>query len=210
MQTNSIASRAIAFAAAALLVAGALVLVDSQSAEATYSAQVFANYSNCLVGCDSAQTTCNGGCCGFLFCRKGCLSGCQSQETTCQGGCSDSAFGTSSDGAFFDDATVSRNGRTIRLGGPLECPEDVTADIGVTLTQAGNAAVATGQVRVVCAAGEGSFSVDAHAIGAPTFQALGSVHACGTARIQAANHSLDAFQWCRDITIVPEGVELQD
>jgi hypothetical protein len=194
------------------LISSGLVLVDSTAAHATFSAAVFASYSNCLVGCDAKQTTCNQGCCilGGRLCGGGCLNTCQAAETTCGLACSDSAFGTSSDGAFFNEATVSRNGRTISLGGPLECPEDTTADIDVTLTQGTNGALATGQVHVVCPEGEGSFSVDAHANGAPIFQALGKVHACGTARIQAANHRLDAFQWCRDITILPEGVELED
>jgi hypothetical protein len=212
MQTTSFSSlpRTVLSAGAVLLVAIGFILLDAKGARATFSKEVFASYSNCLVGCDSSQTTCNTGCCGILFCRKGCLSTCQSAETTCQGGCSDAAFGGGSDGAFFDEATVSANGRTIRVGGPLQCPEGATADVAVTLTQAGSGAVATGEVRVPCPAGEGSFSADAHATGAAGFKPLGKVHACGTARIQAANQSLDAFQWCRDVTIVPEGVELGD
>jgi len=200
----------VALATAALLVALGLVLAIPTRARAAYPAEVFASYSNCLVGCDSQQSTCNSGCCFLFLCGKKCLNSCQSAETVCQEGCSNTYFGSTNDGAFFDEASLSSNGRSIRLGGPFQCPEAAVGDLAVSVTQSGNGALATGSVRIACPAGETTFSVDANAIGAATFRPLGKVQACGTARIQTRDLSLDAFQWCREVTLVPAGVDLQD
>ena len=38
---------------------------------------------------------------------------------------------------------------------------------------------------------------------------IGAATACGEARIDDGRERLDAFQWCRDVILVPEGFELR-
>jgi hypothetical protein len=208
---RSTAFRRVSFSGATLVVAIASIVLAMSDAHAAFPADVFADYSNCLVGCDNTQESCSAGCCilGGRLCSARCLNNCQSAESLCQTNCSTQYFGSFDDGAFFPQATLRRNQRDVRLGGPFECPAGGVADLAVTLTQQREGAVGTGQVRVPCAP-DGSFVVDVHTIGAAKFRPFSSAQACGAAHVQAANVSFDAFQWCREVTIVPDGFELEE
>lgn len=207
-------SRVISFAGAVLLMAIGFVLFAASGAFASKS--VIIKQFNCNVDCDGAQKTCNSGCCGpfGLICSGNCISNCQSSADACKAGCASGAIGaTSSESAFDDTATIAPNGRIITISGPLSCSEGGTADIQVTITQ-NNGAIAEGNTRILCPDTEErteySFTLNARTIGGVNFQAPGIAKACGVARIGAANLTLDALQWCREVTILPEGVELED
>jgi len=185
-----------------------LVLVSGR-AQASRE-EVLVTLTNCNAGCDSTASTCSAGCCGVLFCGKRCIGGCNTQETQCKEGCSLSAIGGTSTSAFFDTAVISRDGRLVRLGGPLFCPESATADIDVTVTQSAGSAAGTGHARLRCPGDETSFTADVNAAGGNAFQAPGTAQACGTAWIHAGTTGLAAFQWCREITLLPENVQLEE
>jgi hypothetical protein len=91
----------------------------------------------------------------------------------------------------------------------LQCPEGAKAKISVTLTQL-SGAIAQGETRVVCPAGETSFTVRAVVDGKPRFQAPSTATACAVAQIRFGGQDLQALQWCRDITLLPDGVELEE
>ncbi len=199
------------FVAAVLVAAAALDLVASGTAHALKTEDVVIAQFNCNVGCDSAQTTCNGGCCilGGRLCSGKCITTCQATADQCKADCASAAIGATSSGAFADTATIARNGRTIAIEGPFVCPQGGTADLEVTLTQ-DTGAVAKGTTRFECPAGnETSFALDLNTIGNTRFHGLGAAQACGAARITAPGVTVDAFQWCRDVTVVPEGVDLE-
>jgi len=63
-------------------------------------------------------------------------------------------------------------------------------------------------VRARCEADEAAFDATVQTIGSATFLPLSKAQACGVARIHAADINLDSFQWCREITLAPETVEL--
>jgi hypothetical protein len=90
------------------------------------------------------------------------------------------------------------------------CPAGATTDLGVTLTQTVTGAVAVGQGRVACAEGETTFAIDAKTVGATEFLSGPPVTACGAAQVRSGGLVLESFQWCRDITLVPEGLQLED
>ena len=104
---------------------------------------------------------------------------------------------------------LGRNGRSIYISGPLDCPEGGTATIDVTVTHEGGA-IAGGQAKVQCQADTAEFTATLATNGANVFPPLSQVKACGTAQISRRGANASAFQWCRDVTLVPEGVELQD
>jgi hypothetical protein len=106
-------------------------------------------------------------------------------------------------------AVLGRNGRSIYISGPLDCPEGGTATIDVTVTHEGGA-IAGGQAKVQCQADTAEFTATLATNGANVFPPLSQVKACGTAQISRRGANASAFQWCRDVTLVPEGVELQD
>jgi hypothetical protein len=109
----------------------------------------------------------------------------------------------------LDTAAFGHEGRGARVGGPLFCPVGATADIEVTVTQAGSSAIATGRTHARCTAGETSFTVDVKA-GSTPLQAAGTALACGAAWIHDGAQGFDAFQWCREITLLPEGGQLEN
>ena len=182
-----------------------LAIVTTPTAWAASRTQTLVNQANCQSECTTNLRSCTSGCCGTTTCGKTCLGVCDATYNTCVNICGFAAL----DGAFFDTATLSPNGRLIHVGGPLSCPEGATADLHFTLTQA-DGAVATGQVKVQCPAGDTSYTAVVHTKGKNAFEPFTTTQACGLARIHAANLSLNAFQWCRDITVVPEGIDLED
>jgi hypothetical protein len=203
----------IPFASAVLLVAISLGLVATDRAQAATSQfEIMVQIANCFVGCDSRQTACNSGCCilGGLLCGGRCINKCQATSDQCKNDCNLTAIGGTPEGAFFDTVTLATNQRTLHIGGPFFCPEGATADLDVTLTQHGIGAVAQGRAHIQCPVdGDTSFALDASTVGNTLFKPLGKAQACGTARIHSASLSLDSFQWCREVTVLPEGVELQ-
>jgi hypothetical protein len=156
----------------------------------------------CKLDCSSTHAECSASCCGLILCGKRCLTGCQISLEGCNEACD------TSDGAFFDTAVLANGGRRLQLGGPFVCPEGAKADIAVTLTQGG--AVATGQTSLRCPAGETSFSVDAHVIGNAAFAPASAVRACAVAQTSTVGQGISSFQWCRDVTPLPDGVQLED
>lgn len=164
--------------------------------------QTIINQSNCQSECTISLRSCTAGCCGTTTCGKTCVGVCDATYNVCLNICGFAAI----DGAFFDTATIAPNGRRIRVGGPLSCPEGATADLSFSLSQS-DGAIATGQANVECG-GDTTYTADVHTQGSNSFEPFAATQACGVARIHAANLSLNALQWCRDITVVPEGVEL--
>jgi len=184
---------------------GAILLTAGATCAAT-SADAFLRdcYDTCLV----TYTSCVPKCCGLIFCSKKCVTACDGELTGCDGGCRIGCPTCNPDGAFFDTATIGRDGRTLRVSGPLVCPAGGTADIDVTVTQGAGGAIATGHTRVACPDHETTFTVDAKTTATAAFVPVSTAQACGTTRIHSAAEDVDSFQWCRDITLLPEGVQL--
>jgi hypothetical protein len=178
----------------------ACIVLGGVAARASFTKPI--DTLNCKLDCTSTHAECSASCCGIIFCGKRCLNGCQISLEGCNEACD------TSDGAFFETAVLAHGGRRLRLGGPFVCPEGAQAEIAVTLTQGG--AVASGQTTLRCPAGETAFSVDAHAIGNATFQPASAVRACAVARTQTVGQGISAFQWCRDVTPLPDGVQLEE
>jgi hypothetical protein len=179
-------------------------------AQAKTQAEILIELNNCNAGCDATASSCTSGCCGILFCRKSCITSCDSSESLCKENCSGSVIGATTTSAFFDTATISQRGRFLRVGGPLVCPDGATADIDVSVTQSNSATVGTGSAHVRCEAGETSFTTTVRAEGTGAFQPASGARACGTARIHAAGDAIEALQWCRDITLLPDGIQLEE
>ena len=186
------------------------VLLASGNGQALTTAEIQQELDNCYDGCLRTFVACNPPCCGKIFCSKNCLIACFQNLDACNGGCRVFCSTCDPDGAFFDTATLDAHGRTIHTGGPLTCVEGATADIGVTITQGAGGAVATGRVHVKCPPQPTTFTVTVKTKGPASFPAFGTVKACGRASIHGAKRHLDSFQWCRDITLLPEGVQLQE
>jgi hypothetical protein len=162
----------------------------------------------CSNRCRNDEGACSAGCCGRIFCKKGCLSDCANTRIGCEEGCYDQLGGTS-DSAFFETVTLGVKARAIRASGPLQCPEGAEAAISVTLTQS-SGAIAQGETQVACPAGEGTFTVRAVVIGRPRFRAPSTVTACGLAQIHIGARDIQALQWCRDVTLLPGGLEIEE
>ncbi len=192
------------------IVSLACVFFASGRAQAATSKAVADELSTCYDGCLRGYVSCTPTCCGILFCRKDCVIGCFQQLDGCDADCRAFCSTCDPDGAFDDTATIARDGRTVRIGGPLRCAEGATADIDVTITQGAGGAVATGHARVSCPDHDTSFTLDARTTAQAAFVPASTVHACGTARIHAAAVDVDSFQWCRDVTLLPQGVDLDE
>ena len=55
-----------------------------------------------------------------------------------------------------------------------------------------------------------TFATRAMVLGNTKFQALSPATACGVARIHAGAQGVRALQWCRQVTVLPEGIELEE
>ena len=162
-------------------------------------------YTGCSSGCDASRTGCVNNC-GIFF-NKSCVTNCNTTSTNCQNDCWSSSILSDPDGAFDDTAVLARNGRSIYVSGPLTCPEGATATIGVTLT--GDAgAIANGEAKVQCVADTTDFIARVATNGSNTFAPSSQAKACGTAQITRQGSNATAFQWCRDVILVPEGTEI--
>src|SRR5262249_18943309 len=160
----------------------------------------------CTNTCAEEEGPCQAECCGRIFCKRSCLGTCADNERGCEAGCYD-RLGGEPESAFFDTATLSPQGRAIHASGPLQCPEGAVAEISVTLSQL-SGAIAKGETRVVCPDGETTFTVRTVVVGKPGFQALSTAQACATALIRSGSQSIRTLQWCRGVTLVPDGVTL--
>jgi hypothetical protein len=201
-------------ALAVLLMTLGLPFAAVENAEARTQTEILLAQYACNLECDDSQVACNSGCCilNGRLCGGRCITSCQGTADTCKSDCALSSLGGAlTTSAFFDTVTIAPSGRLIRVGGPFLCPQAATVDLNVTLTQNGVGAVASGATHFTCPRGETTFGFDVSVDGNTTFLPLGTAQACGTARVRAGKGlSLDSFQWCRDVTVVPEGVELQD
>jgi hypothetical protein len=186
---------------------GVTLIGDAHAYSERQLTQAWNNYTGCVNGCSISQTGCVNGC-GFFF-NKSCVTNCNTNSTNCQNDCWSSSILADPDGAFDDTAALAPNGRSIAISGPLVCPEGGTATIGVTLTQE-TGAIAEGQAKVQCRADTTEFSARLATIGSNVFQPFGEATACGTAQIARQGSNGAAFQWCRQVILVPEGAELQD
>src|SRR5688572_27324081 len=134
----------------ATFLALSLVVALCATASAKTTEEIIADLGICYNRCSVTSQSCTTGCCGILICRKGCVLDCNSALTGCKKQCENDIVGNELSSAFFDEATLSRNGRIVRVGGPLDCVNGATAEISVTLTQHSTGAVATGQVQEAC------------------------------------------------------------
>jgi hypothetical protein len=163
-------------------------------------------YTGCVGGCSSSRTGCVNNC-GVFF-NKSCVTNCNTTSTNCQNDCWSSSILSDPDSAFDDVALLARNGRSIYVSGPLDCPEGGTATIEVRLTHE-TGAIAQGQAKVQCGAGTKDFTATLATNGSTVFPPYSEVKACGTAQIARRGANASAFQWCRDVTLVPEGVAVE-
>ena len=183
------------------------VVGDARAYSERQLTQAWSSYTGCVGGCSSSQTGCVNNC-GVFF-NKSCVTNCNTTSTNCQNDCWSSSILSDPDSAFDDIALLARNGRSIYISGPLDCPEGATATIDVTVTHE-TGAIADGQAKVQCRADTTEFAARLATSGANAFPPLSQVKACGTAQISRQGANASAFQWCRDVTLVPEGVELPD
>jgi hypothetical protein len=186
-----------------LVVLGSVVCGAGRTVEAATSKPITGTIT-CVDTCSQNRVSCNAGCCFLFICKKSCVQDCGVAEVTCLDGCLDSS------GAFFDTAVVADDGRAIHVGGPFACPKGATADVSVTLTQDGTGAVASGTTRLRCPDGDTAFGIEAHAVGGSRFRPATAAQACAVAQVHALGRSIASFQWCRDVTLLPEGVELEE
>lgn len=210
LDANTVSPRVVrraALAAGVFLAAVGLVVGFSEEAHAKKDANLIARIQ-CANDCLSEESACQAGCCGLFLCRRSCLGTCFTNEGICEADC-DIRLGDDPDGAFFDTVTPEREGHALRVSGPLQCPVGAVAEVRVTVTQ--NAGpVAKGHVRVACPAADDAFSVRAVVLGSSRFQPLSTATACGVARIHAGTQGVNAFQWCRDVTVLPQGIQLEE
>jgi hypothetical protein len=96
-----------------------------------------------------------------------------------------------------------------RAGGRAAVPEGAVATISVTISQSPGT-IARGQSRVACRAGEGSFTVRAVARGKSQFQVPSTATVCAVAQIRIGARDIEVLQWCRDVSVLPGGVELEE
>lgn len=163
----------------------------------------------CVDECGAVAKACNAACCTGSLCGKRCITRCSTTESACVDSCRDLP-GTFLDGAFFDTVTVKQDGRLLVVSGPFTCQEGARATVEVRVTEASTGAVGSATTRVKCAAGETQFRVAVRAAAARPFGLVGTATACGAARIDDRGKRLDAFQWCRDVVLLPEGAELRE
>jgi hypothetical protein len=208
-QSSSILARVSAHLVAVLLVAIGLDLgvVDHASAYSERQlTQAWDVYTGCVSGCSSSRTGCVNNC-GIFF-NKSCLTNCNTTSTNCQNDCWSGSILSDPDSAFDEVALLARNGRSIYISGPLDCPEGGTATIDVTVTHE-TGAIAGGQAKVQCRADTKEFTATLATNGSTAFPPYSEVKACGTAQIARQGANASAFQWCRDVTLVPEGVHVE-
>jgi len=187
-----------------------LATLFATGAQAKTQADILIEWGNCNLGCDSQSRSCSAGCCGLIFCRRSCIGGCDATEDSCKNDCAAAAVGAPSSGNFVGTAVSSPRGRSLRVSGPLVCPKGATADVDVLVAQESSAAVGVGGDRVRCTAGETTFTAVVQVDGKGAFQPASEAHACATARIHARGKNLQVLHWCQDITVLPEGVGLED
>jgi len=190
------------------LVATALLAVCAGPAQATKEEDTILDLLVCYRECQRDEAACAPSCCGRFFCGTHCLSNCAETRLACEHNCSD-LFGGPTSSAFFDTVTLSPKAHAILASGLLQCPEGAEAEISVTLSQL-SGAIAQGETRVVCPAEETSFTVRAVVVGKPSFQALSTATACAVAQIHSGARALRTLQWCRNVTVLPDGVGLEE
>jgi hypothetical protein len=188
-----------AFSLSLTVVAGAHAYSDRQLTQAWNA------YTSCVNGCGFSLNSCVNNCSGIF--NKSCVTNCNTSSTNCQIDCWSGSILADPDGAFDDTAVLARNGRSIYVSGPLDCPEGATATIGVTLTYE-TGAIAEGEAKVQCVADTTDFIARLATSGSSTFAPFSSAKACGTAQIARHGTNASAFQWCRDVILVPEGTEV--
>ena len=183
------------------------VVADAEAYSERQLTQAWGNYTGCVNGCSISQSGCVNNC-GVFF-NKSCVTNCNTNSTNCQNDCWSGSILSDPDAAFDETAVLAPNGRSILISGPLDCPEGGTATIDVTVTHDAGA-IAGGQAKVQCVADTKEFTARLATNGVNVFQPLSQVKACGTAQISRRAANGAAFQWCRDVILVPEGTELQD
>jgi hypothetical protein len=103
-------------------------------------------------------------------------------------------------------ATLSPNGRHIRLAGPISCDQTQPVFMRVTVTQRSTGAVAEGYAYFTGTVFPQQWQVHAHAIG-PTAFVPGPATAVGLARSSTSpglGGPDDAHQWLVNVTLVEQ------
>ena len=180
---------------------GLIVVADAQAYSERQLRQAQEAYNGCVSGCGFSLNSCTNNC-GIFF-NKSCVTNCNISATNCQNDCWAGSILADPDSAFDDTAVLASNGRSIRVSGPLTCPEGATATIGVTLTHEAGA-VAEGEAKVQCVADTTDFLATVATKGSNVFAPLSQAKACGTAQIAWRGSNAAAFQWCRDVILLPE------
>jgi hypothetical protein len=184
---------------------GLTVAADAQAYSQRQLTEAWNVYGGCVNGCSASFNNCKNNC-GVFF-NKSCVTNCNTTSTNCQNDCWSGSILSDPDGAFDETAVLARNGRSIFISGPLVCPEGSTATIGVTLTHEAGA-IAVGEAKVQCGADTTDFIARLATNGSNVFSPLSQAKACGTAQISRQGSNAAAFQWCRDVILLPEGIEV--
>jgi hypothetical protein len=186
---------------------GVAVVGDAEAYSERQLTQAWSSYTGCVNGCSISQTGCVNNC-GVFF-NKSCVTNCNTNSVNCQNDCWSGSILSDPDSAFDDTAVLAPNGRSIDISGPLVCPEGGTATIDVTLTHE-TGAIAEGQAKVQCVADTTQFTARLATNGSNVFPPFSQVTACGTAQISRRGFNAAAFQWCREVILIPQGAELQN
>ena len=186
---------------------GAVVVGDAQAYSERQLKEAWGSYTGCVNGCGFSRSGCVNGC-GIFF-NKSCVTNCNTNSTNCQNDCWSGSILSDPDSAFDETAVLTRSGRSIDISGPLVCPEGGTATIQVRVTHEAGA-IAKGQAKVQCLADTTEFTARLTANGSNVFPPFSQVTACGTAQISRRGNKGAAFQWCREVILVPQGTTQQD
>jgi len=184
---------------------GFTIAADAQAYSQRELTQAWTAYEGCVGGCSASFNSCKNNC-GVFF-NKSCVTNCNTTSTNCQNDCWGNSILSNPDSAFDDTAVLARNGRSIYVSGPLTCPEGSTATIDVTLTHE-TGAIAEGEAKVQCVADTTDFIARIATNGSNVFAPFSQAKACGTAQISRQGANASAFQWCRDVILLPEGTEV--
>jgi hypothetical protein len=134
-----------------------------------------------------------------------CLSTCSSRASACRSNC----YVASSDVDAV--ARLADSGRRLIVTGPLQCDEGLEVrDLHVSVIQTGVGATAEGRGRLTCTGGGQSWSVDAVLHGPGQLRPFDVAEVCAVADFGQPGLEVEVKRWCRQVTVLPAGVELED
>lgn len=128
-----------------------------------------------------------------------CRDACSNQFSHCLESCGNLS------GQIDSVATLSSDGHRIRVRGPIDCDDDLDADLSVTITRRTSGALAKGAGRESCTADR--WEIDAWQRRSGRFELGDDARVCVLARFRDDSGVVDAQQWCEDVTLTEFAVE---